>query len=339
MLNRLRIDPFLLMILIAVSAACFAPCSHQFLSFFEILTSLLVMGMFFLQGARLEWQVLKESIQNWRLQLLVLLSSYLLFPLMGDALYHLFFSASVNGLAGKALWGGILFLCCLPSTVQSSIALTSMARGNVAAAICAASLSNLIGIIVTPILVGIVVLPKLGIQGASPDLFGPQFIHAVIRFSWELFLPFMCGQIAGGFIGKSLRKHKKLLSFCERGSIALMIYTAFSMAVLGGVWHQLSGFEFASMVGILFLLLGGMLSLTFFLAWRMKGMDFSNAIAIQFCGSKKALSSGIPMANALFGAQAGIMSIPLLFYHQFQIFLCALLAKKYTKRPNLPLEK
>ncbi|QCE34898.1 bile acid:sodium symporter [Acetobacteraceae bacterium] len=335
MLKRLMPDPFLLMIIFAVSMACLLPCSHQFLFFFEILTSILVMGMFFLQGARLDWEVLTENFKDWRLQGLVLASSYIIFPLMGEALYKIFFTISANGFAGKSLWFGILFLCCLPSTVQSSIALTSMARGNVAAAICAASLSNLVGIVVTPILVGIFVLPKLGLSAGAHDLFGDQFTHAIIRFSWELFLPFVCGQIAGRFIGDILRRHKKLLSFCERGSIALMVYTAFSMAVLGNVWRVINGYDFMAMVGILALILVIMLSLTLFLAEKMKTGDFGNAIAIQFCGSKKALTSGIPMSSALFGTQAGVMSIPLLFYHQFQIFLCALLAKRYAQRPNI----
>ncbi len=147
-----KLDPFLLSLIGAILLATFLPCYGQGAMVLSSLTTLCIAIMFFLQGARLEPKAVLESVRDWRLQGSVLGCTFLMFPLLGIALHAL-----MPGVLKPDMWRGVLFLCCLPSTVQSSIALTSIARGNVPASICAATLSNLAGIVATPILVTLVI--------------------------------------------------------------------------------------------------------------------------------------------------------------------------------------
>jgi hypothetical protein len=129
------------------------------------------------------------------------------------------------------LYVGVLFLCCLPSTVQSSIAFTSMARGNVAAAVCSASASNFIGIFVTPLLVSTLI-----VRGAAS---GSSW-HAVVTIVEQLLLPFLAGQLLRPWIGAWVDRKKPMLKIVDQGSILLVVYTAFSESVNEGLWHKLS---------------------------------------------------------------------------------------------------
>ncbi|MCT6813354.1 bile acid:sodium symporter, partial [Bombella apis] len=146
-----RLDPFLMCLIGAVLLASFLPCPVVWQPWLSRLTSLLIMLMFFFQGAKLKRRALLDSVKNWRLQGCTLLITFAVFPLLGAGMYWLAYRLSSTGFLGPDLWAGMLFLCCLPSTIQSSIALTSMARGNVPAAICAATVSNILGILITPL--------------------------------------------------------------------------------------------------------------------------------------------------------------------------------------------
>jgi sodium/bile acid cotransporter 7 len=210
----------------------------------------------------------------------------------------------------------------LPSTVQSSIAFTSIARGNVAAAVCAASASSLIGIVVTPLMVG----PLMGVQGGIS-------LGSIEGILLQLLAPFLAGQVLRRWIGSWIGRHRSLTGLIDRGSILLIVYTAFSEGVNDGIWHRVSVVSLAGVLLANLLLLFLVLASTTF-ASRWLGFSKEDETAIVFCGSKKSLAAGIPMINVLFPpAMVGLMVLPLIFFHQIQLMVCATLARRYAGRP------
>ena len=260
---------------------------------------------------------------HWRLHLLVLASTFALYPLQGLLLEPL-----LTPLIGATLYVGVLYLCVLPSTVQSSIAMVSLARGNIPAAVCSASASTLLGIFITPLLVGLLVAP----QGAAVASGG---LEAVGRIVLQLLVPFVLGHVLRPWLGGWVQRRARMLKVVDQGSVLLVVYTAFSAAVIEGLWHQVSWGELASLllVDALFLVLG--LCLTGWLGRRL-GFNQEDQITISFCGSKKSLASGVPMANVLFSASAvGAILLPIMLYHQMQLMVCAVLAQRYARRPEI----
>jgi sodium/bile acid cotransporter 7 len=250
----------------------------------------------------------------------VLASTFIMFPLLGLALKPL-----AGRVIAPELYVGILFLCTLPSTVQSSIAFTSMARGNVAAAVCSASASNFVGIFLTPLLVGTLI-----VRGAG----GGSELDAVWTIVEQLLLPFLAGQFLRPWIGKWVDRHKPMLKIVDQGSILLVVYTAFSESVNEGLWHKVSSESLVALVVINCVLLAVALCLA---TWTSRRLGFSreDEITIVFCGSKKSLASGVPMAKVLFAPSAlGMVILPVMLFHQIQLMVCAVLAQRWARRPD-----
>lgn len=309
------LDPFLLSLIGTVVLATFLPCQGAAVPVFQWLAIIVIGIMFFLQGARLSRKAVVDGLTAWRLHLLILCCTFVLFPLLGLAL-HLVFPALLQ----DEVWLGILFLCCLPSTVQSSIAFTSIGGGNVPAAVCAATASNIFGIFITPFLVGLV-LARHGAQGGG-----------VMAIVLQLLLPFVLGQILQPWIGAWAVRNKKILSLTDRGSILIVVYLAFSDAVMQGLWHKLPPSQLGMIALVDFMLLACVLILTAVTS-RAAGLPLRDEIAVVFCGSKKTLASGVPMANVLFPpASVGLIVLPLMIYHQIQLFICAVLARRFAAR-------
>jgi sodium/bile acid cotransporter 7 len=219
----------------------------------------------------------------------------------------------------------VLFLCALPSTVQSSIAFTSIARGNVPAAVCAATASNLFGIFITPLLVTVLLKRH---SEVSP-------LEQVEQIVMQLLVPFIAGQIASRWLRLWARRHSAILSITDRGSIVLVVYAAFSAAVLAGAWSALKSVELAKILGVSALLLAIVLLFTRF-ASRALHFAKPDEIAVVFCGSKKSLATGVPMANILFPASVvGLVILPIMVFHQLQLMVCAFLARRYAKRAEV----
>ena len=310
-------DNFTLAMIATVLAASFFPCYGQGAVVFNGVTHAAVCLLFFLHGAKLSREAVVAGITHWRLHLLVLLCTFALFPLLGFALKPL-----LMPLVTPELYLGILFLCMLPSTVQSSIAFTAAARGNVPAAICSASASNLIGIFLTPLMVGLLTAAQM--KAGSPW-------ESALQIALQLLLPFIAGQIARRWIGGWVERNKALTRLVDQGSILLVVYTAFSEAVGQGLWHQLSWQSLGGLMLIDVVLLGSVMAISALLA-RKLGFSREDRIAIVFCGSKKSLASGVPMAKVLFaGGALGAVVLPLMLFHQLQLMMCAVLAQRYVK--------
>jgi solute carrier family 10 (sodium/bile acid cotransporter), member 7 len=316
-LARLRPDNFTLALVATVVLATVLPAHGWARPAFETLTTFAIALLFFLHGAKLSREAILQGIGHWRLHLMVFAATFVLFPAMG-LLAHLIPAWAIK----PALTSGVLFLCLLPSTVQSSIAFTSIAKGNVPAAVCAASASNLIGIFLTPVLAALL----MGAHGKSGNE-----LAAVESVALQLLVPFVAGHLSRPLIGRWVDRHKAMLNVVDRGSILLVVYTAFSAAVVEGLWRRLSAGDLGTVLLLDAALLAAALALT---SWgaRLLGFGKADEITIVFCGSKKSLASGVPMAGVLFpAAQVGVLIVPLMIFHQIQLMVCAVLARRYAQ--------
>lgn len=306
-------EPFVLTLLGTVLLATLLPARGGFALFAGYVADAGIVLLFFLHGAKLSRDAIWQGLRNWPLHLAVLAVTFGLFPLLGLGLSRL--PGIDPGMAA-----GILFLTLLPSTVQSSIAFTAIARGNVAAAICSASFSNLLGILVTPALVAALMQVDGG-KGVS--------LVSIEGIVLQLLAPFVLGHLLRPWIGGFVGRHKAMLTIVDRGSILLVVYTAFGAAVVEGLWTRVSPGDLGRLMLICLLLLGVILALTFAIA-RVMRLPREDAIVLQFCGSKKSLASGVPMAGVLFpAAQVGILLLPIMLFHQIQLIACAVLARHY----------
>jgi sodium/bile acid cotransporter 7 len=308
-------EPFILMLLGTVVLASLLPARGEMATIVGYAADIGIVLLFFLHGAKLSRDAIWAGLRNWKLHLAVLAITFVAFPLFGLGLTALPF---VTG----PLAAGLLFLTLLPSTVQSSIAFTAIARGNVAAAVCSASFSNLLGILVTPALVALL-MNTSGSGGIS--------IESIEAIVLQLLVPFVAGHLLRPWIGAWVTRNKSLLTVVDRGSILLVVYSAFGAAVVEGLWTKLSIGDLI-LIGLLCAaLLAFVLALTFAVARLMK-LPREDAIVLQFCGSKKSLASGVPMAGVLFPpAQVGVILLPVMLFHQLQLIACAVIARRYAE--------
>lgn len=319
MLSRFRPDGFLLLLLAVLAFATLLPARGEAAALLDPITDAAIALLFFLHGAKLSRQAIIAGIGAWKLHVMVLATTFVLFPLLGLAI--------VGGLGGwidPAVASGFLFLCIVPSTVQSSIAMTAIAQGNVPAAVCSASLSNVLGIVLTPLLAALLI--------GSGDAGSGFFLSALAKVGTTLLLPFLVGHLARPLIGGFVDRHRKIVMRTDRGVILLVVYSAFSAAVVEGLWSRFSAFDLATILALDALLLGAVLLFTRQAA-RLAGFPREDEAVLVFCGSKKSLASGVPMAGALFPpAQVGLVVLPLMLFHQLQLIVCAALAQAYARR-------
>ena len=312
-----KADRFLLLLTATVALAAVLPARGAAVPIVEGFTTLAVALLFLLYGARLAPQAIWAGIAHWRLQSVVFASTFILFPLIGLAI-----AALARPWLAPDLIAGLVYLCLLPSTVQSSIAFTSIARGNVPAALCSASLSNLLGVVITPLLVAHM------LAGSANGL----SLQAIEDIALQILAPFLVGMALRPLIGAWLLAHPRLTAVVDRGSVLVVVYSAFSAGVVAGLWHQLSGASLAAVVAIDCAVLALVMVIT---TWGSRALGFckEDEIAIVFCGSKKSMASGIPMAAILFpGRTVGLVVLPLMIFHQIQLFVCAWLAQRYAGR-------
>ncbi|MFH7596196.1 bile acid:sodium symporter family protein [Streptomyces racemochromogenes] len=315
---RLPLDPYVPALLATVGLAALLPARGPAATLADGASAGAVALLFFLYGARLSTREALDGLRHWRLHATVLACTFLLFPALGLAA-----RALVPALLTQPLYNGLLFLCLVPSTIQSSIAFTSIARGNVPAAICAGSFSSLAGIVLTPLLAGALLGGDAG--GFSTD--------SLVKIVVQLLLPFLLGQLLRPWVGGFLTRHKKVLGRVDRGSILLVVYAAFSAGMAAGVWQRVSLPRLGALLAVEAVLLAVMLVVTWYGSARL-GFGRADRIAIQFAGSKKSLAAGLPMASVLFGAQASLAVLPLMLFHQMQLMVCAVLARRRARDPQ-----
>ena len=320
MLQRLKKpDPLIVLIILAVIIAIIAPARGNFADIVGQLTNVAIALLFFLYGARLSTQEALNGLKHWRLHLTILAFTFVVYPLIGIALRPL------TAVISHDMYLGILFLTLVPSTVQSSVAFTSIAKGNVAGAIVSASASNLVGVIITPLLVMFLMGTGGGVH-IDTSVFG--------EIALLLLAPFVLGQLTRRWVGKVAQS--KATKVVDRGSIAMVVYSAFSKGVVDGIWSSISLWDLAFLVVFAAIFVAFMLWLTRKASQKM-GFNRADTIAIEFCGSKKSLATGLPMASVIFasgGASLGLLILPLMIYHQVQLMMCSWLAARYAQHPD-----
>lgn len=316
------VDGYVLLLLGMVALAAVLPATGPAVAPVEMAADIAVAFLFFLYGARLSTEQTVEGIRHWRLHVLVLGFTFVLFPLLGLAS-----SYAGRPFIGPELAAGMLFLTLLPSTVQSSVAFTNIAHGNVAASICAASFSNILGVLFTPLLVGLTMAASAGIN-----------LGTIRSLVIQLVLPFVVGQLMHRWLGGFLGRNRQIISKVDRGAILLIVYVAFSAGMRADMWTVMSGWQLFALVVLCCIVLAIIMGATMVIS-KALGFDWPDRAAIIFAGSKKSMASGLPMAQVIFPvATVGILVVPLMLFHQIQLIVCAQLARRWarTKAPIDP---
>lgn len=318
MLKLLALDRFTILLIGMVLLATFFPVSGQAAQYFNTLTTVAIAILFFLHGAKLSREAVIEGILHWKMHVLVFAFTFLIFPVIG-----LLAKPILLPLLGQQLYWGFLFMCFLPSTVQSSIAFTSVAKGNVAGAVCSASFSNLIGMFITPVLVSFFIL------GQSQHGFDPT--TSIIQITLLLLVPFILGQLLRPYIFPYMAKVPSIVRAFDQGSILMVVYGAFSGAVVAGLWHQVSWKTLLILTIACSVLLTIIMLLALYLP-RALGFNRADQVTVFFCSSKKTLASGVPMAQILFiGQPLGMIVLPIMIFHQIQLMVCGVIANYWAK--------
>lgn len=284
----------------------------------EVLTKAGVALLFFLHGVMLSFAALRAGALNWRLHAFVQTATFLVFPVLGLAL-----NALLDGRVAPEMKLGLFYLCALPSTVSSSVAMTATAQGNVAGAVFNATLSSLIGVVVTPLWIAAVMKTTGQTQPLAP------VILDLLRW---LVLPLVVGQLCRPVLGAWLGRHKAGVHFTDRATILLLVYTSMCDSFRQGIW---SGQGTATLL-LAFTVCAGLFALVMMLtSWAARALGFSHEdrMAAIFCGSKKTLASGVPMAKLIFGAHPalGVILLPIMIYHPLQLVVCGMLAERWGR--------
>jgi sodium/bile acid cotransporter 7 len=286
---------------------------------FGAITQLGIAIVFFLHGANLSPSALRAGAANWRLHVFIHATTFVMFPALGFLIYRLSGSALPPDMRL-----GVFYLAALCSTISSSVAMVAIARGNLAAAVFDATLSGLIGMVLTPILMSLVVPHG---AGHLPVL------QSIGDVALKLLAPFAAGHLLRPFLVPRLASRKSWITKLDRGVIVLIVYTAFCDSTAAGVWSRY-GFEPLVTVAVVVAALLACALVTTTLVSRSLGFSREDEITAVFCGSKKSLANGAPIANTLFAGSPsmGAILLPLMIYHQLQLIVCSILARRYAER-------
>jgi solute carrier family 10 (sodium/bile acid cotransporter), member 7 len=315
-MTRIFPDRFVLLLFGTVLLGWLLPAKGGFLDIARQLSNISIFALFFLHGLRLPRRDVVAAARSWKLQSAMLLFVFGVMPLAGLILFK-----SVGWMLPAALGTGLLYCAMLPSTVQSAISYSSIAGGNVAGSVIGAAVSNLAGIVLTPLLVALVLGATSGIS-LGGDVF--------LRIATMLLLPFVLGQVAQNWFGAWAQRQKAMLSFFDRLVILIAVYVAFAGAVASG---GLAALDLATLT-VLGAVLGLLLAFALAGAWfggGVIGLARVDRISLTFAGSHKSIATGAPMAAILFGSGAGLIVLPAIIYHLMQLLASAPLAARLAK--------
>ncbi len=317
----MKLDKFVLAIICTIIIAYFVPQFGLETSVIplEIISSIGISLIFFFYGLKLNGEKLKEGLKNWKLHVLIQLSTFLLFPLL-----VLLFYPFIQSEEASLLWLAVFFMAALPSTVSSSVVMVSMAKGNIPSAIFNASISGIIGIAVTPLLVGFFT------NNTSVNF---DYSSVYLKLIIEIILPVVLGISLQRFFGKYAYTYSKQLSTFDKSVILLIIYKSFAKSFHQKIFSTVSVFDFMVLFTVVIALF---FTVYYLIGYVSKKLDFSleDRIAAQFCGTKKSLVHGTVFSKVLFGtsAVAGFMLLPIMLFHAIQILIISIIARKLGNR-------
>ncbi len=278
----------------------------------------------FLQGISLAWEKMRAALATWRMHVIIQAFTFLVFPIVGFSLYELgpVFWPSEPG----AIRDGLLYLCVLPSTISTSVVLTSVAGGNTPGALFNAALSNIAGVILTPLFVHL--LMKASGHAAS---IGPLLLKVTLL----TLLPFAIGLFLRRYWKNQVDANKRWVNRICNTIVLFIVYTAFCDSVESKIWTVYGVSLTLKLLGLVILLFGGM-SLLIYAVCRLAQLQRADAIATYFCSVKKTLAMGVPLAVLIFGQRSdlSLILLPTMFYHPFQLLVNGLLANQWAKKKS-----
>lgn len=315
-MKGIKLDRFVLLLISMILLAWWVPGIENVIPLKEI-SRYGISGIFFFYGLKLSPEKMKEGLSNWKLHILIQVATFLILPLAIIAILPF-----IKGEEQRSLWFAVFFLAALPSTVSSSVVMVSIAKGNIPGAIFNASISGLIGIVITPLWVGLF----LESHGASFDL-GSIFFDLILK----ILLPVVVGMAMHRFWGDFANRHKKQMTMFDKTVILIIVYLSFSSSFSNGIFNSISWVELA-FVGF------GVIALFFFVYFIIdvisKKLNFSreDRITALFCGSKKSLVHSTVFSSVLFVgmSNAGLFLVPIMIYHAFQLFFISIIAQRMS---------
>lgn len=307
---------------VAVAFAFPGPGSHGGVLHPEIVNNGGIALILFLQGLSLAFEQVRSGAGNWRLHAIVQGFTFVVFPLVG-LLFHQLVPRVWPG-EPEAIQAGFLYLCVLPSTVSTSVVLTAVARGNTAGALFNAAVSNIIGVVATPLLVRLL-MNRTGSHGS----FGPLLLQITLL----TLLPFAAGMILRRWLHATVDRRKIWINRISNAVILFIVYAAFCDSVKQRIWQQ-HGLALTFQVLLLVTLLFVTISALAFGCCRWLGLDRGDRIAAYFCAVKKTLAMGVPLAVLIFGERPDLplILLPVMFYHPLQLFINGILANRWAKQ-------
>ena len=301
-MQRFKIDPFIIGIVSCAVLGLIIPVPSAVA---KVLDEIKICAIA-LYGARLRSRDVLKELRSWKLQGAILLATFGLCPLLAWAT-----SAAFSTLVGHTLALGLLFVGLLPSTVQSSVTMTSIARGNIAASVCAATISTIAGVVLTPLLA----LLFLG-QGGQINASG------LVDVFVQIVVPFALGQLVEPKVGNYVRRHRMVLRQYDQAVIWLIVFAAMSLHV----WTAVKAWQIGLMLVAIVVELALTLACTWYLGKPLK-FAYGDRVSLLMCGSKKSLTTGLPLAGAMFSpAMAATVAVPMICFHQLQLLICSALA-------------
>jgi sodium/bile acid cotransporter 7 len=312
------VDLFVVLVLVTLAGAALFPPDEEVRPALSTAGGIAVATQFFISGLRLPSSAALKGLKAWRLHLVIVAFSFVLFPLLGFGM-----AAGSSWYLNHELVAGLLFLTMLPTAVQTATTFTGIAGGNTAAAVCAASISNLLGVVATPLLVAIALGSSSGMN-----------VSSVAKIGLQIVAPFILGQLLHKLTVKWTERWAPALKVMDRAAILLVVYGAFGAAVAGGVWHRIPPAQLAVAAGVCAFMLALTLWITS-LVGRKLGFAAADATAIMFCGSEKSLATGLPLSAILFpGPLGGVVILPVIMYHAMQLIVCAGIARRLAQRQS-----
>lgn len=317
-INKIKVNGFVVSLIAAILTAYFFAEGSELLHI-NTVTDIGIGLIFFFYGLKLSLNDIKVGLSNYRLHILVQCCTFILFPLI-----ILLAKPVLENWIGDLLWVGLFFLAVLPSSVSSSVVMVSLARGNVPAAIFNASISGLIGVVVTPLWLGLVVNE---VQGIS-------FTEVFSKLIIQIIIPIVLGVMLNRKFGEVANTYKKAISNFDKFIIVLIVYSSFSHSFL---IHLFSGMKWTHFlllyvsVLVLFFTVMGIVKL---LGEKVFHFSTEDNITALFCGSKKSLVHGSVMAKVMFGntPNGSLFILPIMLYHISQIVIIAFIAERFSKR-------
>lgn len=317
----MKFDSFILFLIVSIVLAYFFPqlAVYENGEVLEYFTTIGVSLIFFFYGLKLSFQDIKSGLSNWKLHLLVQLTTFLLFPLL-----VLLFYPFIETISQRHFWISFFFLAALPSTVSSSVVMVSIAKGNIPAAIFNASISGLIGVIITPFWM------SLFLDFQTENVFADVYWGLI----QEIIIPVLLGLLLQRFWGHWAMKHSKKLSQFDKTIILFIVYGSFADSFVSGVFTSISALYLFYIFLAVLLLFCVVYWGIFVLSKYVFKFTTEDQITALFCGSKKSLTHGSVFGKFLFvnNPNAGLYFLPLMIFHAFQIFIVTIIAQKYSKR-------